>query len=421
MITPYLLNKPTEISNLQKDALEIFGEAVTAANPYSSTCAALKQLALGKLRFVLSIGKAAVPMLQAVYDTLGEKQIQEAVLVTKYGHLGDFHKDSCVCFESGHPVSDENSEKAVDYVLRQTDRLKKEDVCLVLISGGGSALFEKSLIAAEEQHRITDILLKNGADIYALNCIRKRLSAVKGGRLAQHFEPAGVITLALSDVPGSRPDVIASGPTQPDPVPDAVFRQTVDQYNLNADGLLDSLPPKAVLSNPTPFYIVGDVKMLCEAAAAAAEKRGYTAAYISTALAGDVNDCVRMALQTAMEYRKSKGGHCAFLFGGEPTVCVKGSGKGGRSQQAALLAAMQLENTPDIVFLAGGSDGTDGPTDAAGGLVDGRTAEKIKTNGLSPMECAENNDAYPALKSGEALLMTGPTGTNVNDLYLILF
>lgn len=419
-IIPQIQHTNEPLSPLQKDALAVFGTAVTKSNPYDSTCRALQEVKADKIRFVLSIGKAAAPMMQAAYNVFGAENIKEAVLVTKYDHLNGFGENNCVCFEAGHPVSDENSAKAAEYVLQRTDDLSAEDVCIVLISGGGSALFESSLIDTTQQRRITDILLKSGADIYELNCVRKRLSAVKGGKLAAHMQPAEVLTFALSDVPGSSPDVIASGPTQADPVPDEEFIRIINKYNLNGDGILNAIPEKAVLPEETHFHIVGDVNMLCNYAAEEAEKRGYAVARLSADLSGDAEEATANAIRRAIYYTENRKGKFAFIYGGETTVCVKGNGKGGRSQQAALRAAIELDGKENIVFLAGGSDGTDGPTDAAGGLVDGKTVERMQANAADAMLHLQNNNAYPALKSGGALLMTGPTGTNVNDLFLIL-
>lgn len=419
-IHPFLLNESECLSQLQQDALAVFGHAVQSANPYDSTCKALQKETNRQFRFVLSIGKAAVPMMQAAYDTFGTDGIQEAVLVTKYEHLGSFSAPNCVCFEAGHPVSDENSRKAAEYVLAGTGSLCETDVCLVLISGGGSALFESSLIDARQQQQVTERLLKSGADIYELNCVRKRLSAVKGGKLAAHMQPATVRTYALSDVPGSRPDVIASGPTQQDPVSDETFRTIIEKYSLNDGGIFDTLPPKVNLPENPHFCIVGDVKMLCDAAAEEAEKRGYQTVHCGTDLSGDAEEATVKALQTAIACARSKSGKTAFIIGGETTVTVRGNGKGGRSQQAALRAAIELQNTQNIVFLAGGSDGTDGPTDAAGGLADGCTVQRMHERGIDASSALANNDAYTALRAGNALLMTGPTGTNVNDLILIL-
>lgn len=416
-VTPSILTQTDPIPQLTADACGIFGAAVSSANPYDSTRRALQAYSFGKVRFVLSIGKAAVPMMQAAYDTL---DIQEAVLVTKYEHLNGFRVPNCTCFEAGHPVSDENSEKAARYVLAKTADFKEDDICVVLISGGGSALFEASLIDKQTQRQITDTLLKGGADIYELNCVRKRLSAVKGGRLAKHFAPAKVYSFALSDVPGSRPDVIASGPTQPDPVRDEEFFEIVKKYNLNKNNILSSLPPKAEFSHQPHFCIVGDVQMLCDAAKKEAEDRGYTLVHNSCDLTGDAEEITTKIIRNCLQYKQKHNGRFAFIYGGETTVCVKGNGKGGRSQQAALRAAIELQGTKGIVFLAGGSDGTDGPTDAAGGVVDGQTVDRMTANGKNAAVHLANNDAYPALSAGHALLMTGPTGTNVNDLILVL-
>ncbi|MBQ6863097.1 MAG: DUF4147 domain-containing protein [Clostridia bacterium] len=419
-ITPYIQNTNGPLSQMQEDALAIFGAAVTKCNPFDSTCKALLETDAEKIRFVLSIGKAAVPMMQAAYHVFGAKNIREAVLVTKYDHLDGFHADNCICFEAGHPISDENSVKAAEYVLERTANLSAEDVCIVLISGGGSALFETSLIDAQKQREITDILLKSGADIYEINCVRKRLSAVKGGRLAAHMHPAKVLTFALSDVPGSRPDVIASGPTQADRFPDEEFYRIVDRYHLNIDGVLNNIPPKAELPEDTHFRVVGDMRMLCLYAGKEAENRGYTFHPLQDMLNDDAEVVAGGTIRSALSFTEHCIGKRAYICGGEPSVCVRGKGKGGRSQQAALRAALELDGIKNVVFLAGGSDGTDGPTDAAGGIVDGRTAAKMRRNGIDAELYLANNNAYPALQSSGALLMTGPTGTNVNDLFILL-
>ena len=246
------------------------------------------------------------------------------------------------------------------------------------------------------------------------------MEPVKGGRLAAHMHPAKVLTFALSDVPGSRPDVIASGPTQADRFPDEEFYRIVDRYHLNIDGVLNNIPPKAELPEDTHFRVVGDMRMLCLYAGKEAENRGYTFYPLQDMLNDDAEVVAGGTIRSALSFTEHCIGKRAYICGGEPSVCVRGKGKGGRSQQAALRAALELDGIKNVVFLAGGSDGTDGPTDAAGGIVDGRTAAKMRRNGIDAELYLANNNAYPALQSSGALLMTGPTGTNVNDLFILL-
>ena len=403
--------------SLQTDAKAIALAAVAAADPYENTKNALEELGDLPRLHVLALGKAASPMARAAVACYGEK-IRSGLLITKYGHAGDFAAPRFRVMEAAHPVSDDNSRLAAEAALDLCRPLTQGDTLLVLLSGGGSALMESARVPDALQRDITKKLLARGADIREMNAVRRGLSHVKGGRLAAAAYPARVVTLALSDVPGSEPADIASGPTVPDTTGPAVLDAVVNRCLFDVPQEILTLlyrRPETKINNGG-FFIVGDVRLLAEGAKAAAEKLGYHAEIVTTRLSGEARDAaVRLLDETPL-----LPGKRAYIHAGETTVTLRGTGRGGRNQEMALAAALRLRGTENTVFLAMGSDGTDGPTDAAGGIADGETAEKMRLSGIDPEKALENNDSYPALASADALLVTGPTGTNVNDLVLIL-
>ena len=404
--------------SLYQDALTIAARAVKAADPYETTCEALKRFLPGTDALtVFSIGKAAIPMAQAAADVLGGR-IQKGLVVTKYGHAGDFGSPYFEVIEAAHPVSDANSVRAAEAALAIADELTERDTAVVLLSGGGSALFEKSLIPAEAQRAITEKLLARGADIGEINAVRRRISAVKGGKFAARCYPAKVITFALSDVLSNDKRVIASGVTVPDDTPDAFVKAAADRYLYDIDSaLLDALYNKeACRINNGGYHFVGDINRLCEAAQAAAESLGYRAAIVSRSLTGEARDRAREIIANVPD----RPGKYAYLYGGETTVTLRGKGLGGRNQEMALAAAIALKGREGIAFCSVGSDGTDGPTDAAGGYADGGTYAAMQNAGISPEEALAENDSYHALQAANSLIITGPTGTNVNDLTFAL-
>ena len=402
--------------SLRDDAARIIGAAVRAADPGKNTAAILRSLDLPARVTVFAVGKAAVPMAAAAADVLGDR-IRTGLCVTKYGHTGAFSSPYFEVIEAGHPVSDENSLRAARRALELADALTEDDAAVVLLSGGGSALMEDSAIPAALQREITEKLLARGAEIGAVNAVRKRLSLIKGGRFAARCYPASVTTVALSDVLGDDRGVIASGPTVPDETPAAEIRALIRTYLYDlADRIPDALlAPPALRIRDGGYYFAGNADMLCDAALEAARSLGYEAVCLTRALTGEAREQpARLLAQTA------DGGKRAYVCAGETTVTLRGAGLGGRNQEAALAAALLLEGRPDVLFAAAGSDGTDGPTDAAGGFADGGTCGRIRAAGISPAAALADNDAYHALLAAGDLLVTGPTGTNVNDLTLIL-
>ena len=402
--------------SLTEDAKRIAAAAIRGSLPYENTLKILGELALPGAPVVLSVGKAAVPMAQAAADDFGDR-IKAGLVITKYGHLGGFSDPAFDCMEAAHPVSDGNSVLAAEKALALVRGLTGEDTLLVLLSGGGSALMEKSAVPPETQRDVTKKLLARGADIREINAVRKRLSLVKGGRLAAEAYPARVVTLALSDVLDNDPGVIASGPTVPDETPDEEVLRIAQKYLPDVPELLPLLKRGEPLRvNVGGYHYVGDINILCEAAKAEAEALGYETEIVNRSLTGEARDTAAAILSAIPD----RPGKLAYLYAGETTVTLKGTGKGGRNQEMALAAAIALRGRENICFLSVGSDGTDGPTDAAGGIADGDTCEKMQRAGISPEAALANNDSYAALKAAGDLIVTGPTGTNVNDLTVVL-
>ena len=402
--------------SLKEDALFIARAAISGALPYENTLRQLRSLDIKGRPTVFAVGKAAVPMARAAAEYFGAR-VSAGLVVTKYDHLGDFTAPGFTCIEAAHPVSDENSILAAEKAMEMARGLTAEDTALFLISGGGSALLEKSAVPAETQRRVTEKLLARGSAIEELNAVRKRLSLVKGGKLAALCAPAKVVTLALSDVISNDKGVIASGLTVPDTVPDEAVLAAAQRYLYDEKEIWPCLSGSgAVQVNDGGYYFVGDIRILCAAAEAAAKQLGYETSIVNAAVTGEARDTARAILAGTP---RLPGKH-AYLYAGETTVTLKGKGMGGRNQEMALAAAIELRGQQDICFLSVGSDGTDGPTDAAGGYADGGTYGRMAAAGLSPEAQLENNDSYPALKAAGDLILTGATGTNVNDLTVVL-
>lgn len=402
-----------------QDAAAIINAAITAANPYALVRGALEGKSYQKPPYVIAVGKAAATMAAAANDALLGR-VAKGVVLTKYGHTATAPNNFMV-LEAGHPVPDENSVRGTQLVLESVSGLTQEDTVILLLSGGGSALFEKSLVSLERLREITNLLLKNGAAIQEINCIRKRLSAVKGGRFGAFCAPAQVEVLALSDVLGDAPDVIASGPASPDTTSRADAERIVAQYGLalsQDEYALLAIDPPRLLPN-AHMQIIGNIELLCAAAKKTAQELGYEAVLLTTNLQGEAGDAGAALARAALTAKKS-GGKTALLLGGETTVTVKGNGKGGRNQELALTAAQYLCGTQGIILFSVGSDGTDGPTDAAGGIVDSHTVSRLEDQGVSIVFPLAQNNSYEALRMCGGLIMTGPTGTNVNDLTVAL-
>ena len=366
---------------------------------------------------LVAAGKAAWQMAHAAVEALG--RVDGGVVVTKYDHVkGEI--TGVDCYEAGHPVPDDNSFAATQKALALVQGLTAEDTVLFLLSGGGSALFEKPLIPGGELQDITNQLLASGADIVEMNTIRKRLSGVKGGRFAQHCAPARVFSIVLSDILGDPLDMIASGPAVPDSSTCAQALAIAEKYHLNlseqAEALLAQETPKA-LDNVTT-QITGSVRELCTAAAKACWELGYEPILLTNQLCCEAKEAGSF-LGSIARTHAGQGEKLAFIAGGETVVHLTGKGLGGRNQELALAAVPALAGQNAAVFSVG-SDGTDGPTDAAGGYVDGDTAAALATAGWNVFDTLKNNDAYHALQAVEGLIITGATGTNVNDVAVAL-
>jgi len=425
---------------LRKDALKIFEEAVRSVSPEDRVERCLNEIVdRGSEFFIVSIGKAAWKMAHSASSFLEREGLKyDGIVLTKYGH--SFGKiRGLEIFEAGHPVPDENSVKATNEILRRVSNLRREDrevKILFLISGGGSALFESPMepLKLEEIVKMNDLLLKCGATIGEINTVRKHLSKVKGGRFAEYVYPTRIITLILSDVLGDPPSVIASGPTVPDETTFLDVWRILEKYellddvpktvlNYIEDGIKGLVPETPKELDNVEVRIIGNLKMACDTALKKAKELGYDSMVLTTFLEGEAKEAGRFISSIAKEittFNRPLSRPCAVIFGGETTVKVEGKGKGGRNQELALSFALCIEGMGNVVLLSAGTDGTDGPTDAAGGLVDGGTAGRIRRKGHDPLAFLRNNDSYNALNMSGDLLITGPTGTNVNDLMVLL-
>lgn len=405
---------------LREEALSIVKEAIHASLPDTATKRALREIdcSQGKT-IVVSIGKAGWQMAAAAAETL-QGRFEAGYVITKYGHsegpIGKFR-----IFEAAHPILDQNAVDATEVILKAVENLTEEDRVLLLLSGGGSALFEKPLIPLSELSELTNQLLACGADIVEINTIRKRLSAVKGGKFAQACMPAQVYSIILSDIVGDRPDMIASGPAYPDNSTCEEAGAILEKYEIVLpDALMKLLEhePLKVLPN-VHTVVTGGVSRLCEFAKEACERRGYKTQILTDRLCCEAREAGSF-LGSAAAYCAEKQEKFALIAGGETIVHVTGKGMGGRNQEIALAAAEQIAGLDHVVVLSVGSDGTDGPTDAAGGIVDGSSAGQLAGRGLKIYEILKNNDAYHGLEACGGLIKTGATGTNVNDLSMIL-
>ena len=403
---------------LRRDADAIIRSSLNAVLPDEAVRRALNAFApRGGRVLLVAAGKAAWQMAHAAVEALG--RVDGGVVVTKYGHVkGEI--PGVTCCEAGHPVPDENSFAATEKALALVQGLTAEDTVLFLLSGGGSALFERPLLPGEELQDITSQLLASGADIVEMNTIRKRLSAVKGGRFAQACAPAEVFSIVLSDILGDPLDMIASGPAVPDTSTCAQALAIAEKYHLNlseqAKTLLQQETPKA-LDNVTT-RITGSVRELCTAAANACRELGYEPILLTDQLCCEAREAGSF-LGSIVRTHTGHGKKMAYIAGGETVVHLTGTGLGGRNQELALAAAPVIAGLDAAVFSVG-SDGTDGPTDAAGGYVDGSTAAALVQNQLKVYDVLQNNDAYHALKAVDGLIITGATGTNVNDVAVVL-
>ena len=405
---------------LQEDAYSIVREAIEQNLPGPAVRKALVGYRPPRGRLVVvALGKAAWTMAQAASESLGDA-IGNGIVITKYHHvLGPI--DRFECFEAGHPVVDEASVRATRRAQELVRDLGADDAVVLLVSGGGSALFENPKIPLDELADISRQLLACGASIEETNTIRKRLSHVKAGRFAELCAPAPVLTIALSDVLGDRLDTIASGPACVDDATshDAmrIARRLGLRLSDEAWEALEEETPRE-LTNVTT-QIVGSVRLLTRSAAEAAARCGYEPLVLTSSLDCEAREAGAFLGAIAKDHA-SDGRDLAFVVGGETIVHVRGDGLGGRNQELALSAAPAIAGLKNVGVVSVGSDGTDGPTDAAGGYVDGTTQDRLRDQGIDVVDSIGRSDSYHALEACGGLVKTGPTGTNVNDVAVVL-
>ena len=425
---------------MEEDLKEIMAAGLSAADPEKAVNRFLEtgdgHISAGgagfeaERVFILSAGKAAGPMARAAADSLGSL-LAGSLVVTKDGH--DEGPEALETVYASHPEPDERGVEAARKARELAESLEKGDLLLALISGGASALLADPVppVEIEDLQRLTSDLLKSGAGIGEINCIRKHVSLLKGGGLASLVHPASTISLLLSDVVGDEPSSIASGLTTPDPTTLEDAREILDKYEIQPPGSVEEHLRKAD-ENPKPDDEIFDnvVNVVCgggrhasEAAAEKARELGYEPLVLSTLITGDAaasGELYAAVIREALESGNPVGPPCAIVSGGEATVTVRGDGTGGPNLEFVLSLAVELDGVDGWTAFAIDTDGNDGSTDAAGGLVSGATARKIRDGGTNPAEDLANNDAYPALEAADALILTGPTGTNVNDLRVAL-
>ena len=453
----------TPVHNLHAMATELQRAALTAVEPAAAVRHHVRRegnvlIVAGRrhdLRdyervFVVGGGKAAVPMTAAIVDVLGER-LTAGAIVTKYGHMtSQSPTPNLPILEAGHPVPDENSVRGAQAVADCAARATERDLVVCLISGGGSALLTLPVpgLTLPDLQALTGALLRSGATINELNTVRKHCSRIKGGNLARLVAPARLVTLILSDVVGDPLDVIASGPTVPDPTTVADARSVLERYDIaeTRNSFLQETPkPGDPAFERVQNVVVGSNRLAALAAVEKARQLGFNTLLLSTYVEGEAREVAKVAAALAKGVRAHGDPlppPACLVWGGETTVTIRGEGKGGRNQELALAAALALEGWPGVLVMALATDGTDGPTDGAGAVVTGETVARAQALGLDPRAALEANDSYPffdtlgkapplssplRLRSGQAphpqgggLIRTGPTGTNVNDLLFVL-
>ncbi len=442
-------------AQLKKDALNIFKAALAAVDPARSVEQALdrqrdvlkicqggkavKTFDLKKIErvFVVGAGKASAPMAKALEKVMGAR-ITDGVISVKEGHGLKLKKIRVM--EAAHPVPDEAGVQAAIQIRTLLENAGPKDLVFSVISGGGSALAPLPVdkLKLNEKQKVTKMLLACGADIHEINTIRKHLSQLKGGQMARLAAPATVVNFMLSDVVGDDMDTIASGPFVPDgsTFDEAAF--ILAKYELMkkvpaairkhlTNGLTGLVPETPKHDDPVfakvTNLIVGSNLISLQASAEAAKAAGYTPLILSSSMIGETREIAMSHTAIAREIRLS--GHpvappACIISGGETTVTIRGKGKGGRNQEFALAAALDMNGLDDVLIFSAGTDGTDGPTDAAGAMVDASTCARAAAAGLSPQYHLHENDAYPFFEKLGDLVMTGPTRTNVMDVRLVL-
>ena len=437
-------------TTLRKDAEIIYRRAIEAVNPRTAIRSHVELrgrelvcdgiiLNLDEFKhiYLVGAGKAGAAMAAAMEELLGDR-LTAGLVVVKYGHLAPVKKTEII--EAGHPLPDHNGVEGARKLAALVKQAGENDLVICLISGGGSALLPLPAagLTLEEKQQTTQALLSCGADITEINAIRKHLSRLKGGQLARLAAPATTIALILSDVIGDPLDSIASGPTVGDPTTFGQCLNIINKYQLaetlppaimnhlqqGASGAIAETPkPDDALFNRVGNHIIASNRQAVEAAASKARELGYQPLILSTFIEGETREIARMHAAIAREIHHSGNplpSPACVISGGETTVTITGNGLGGRNQEFALAAAFDIAGLENTVILSIGTDGTDGPTDAAGAIVDGQTLERARNIGIAPLTYLDNNDAYHFFSPLRDLLITGPTNTNVMDIRLIL-
>ena len=445
-----------QVGDLGEQACQVMAVAINAVDPYICVKSHLDlsgsiltinhtRIDLNEISriYLLGLGKASVPMAMAVLDDLGDR-VDGALVVTKdkkfLAQKG--YQDKLVVYQGAHPVPDERSINATKAVLSNLPQLNADDLVIVVISGGGSALFTNPIegVSLGDLQELTTLLLRSGADIQEINTIRKHLDRVKGGRLSTLLAPAQIQTLILSDVIGDDLDMIASGPTTADSTTYADAWRIMQKYDLTdvvplsvktaiIKGLEGELPetvkPSQMLELKTQNHLVGTNQLAGEAAQARAEQLGFETEILTTTLTGlteEVASGFADLVDQMIEKRKESDAPICLIMGGETTVDVRGDGLGGRNQDLAMRMAPVLAGKSGVLFISLATDGEDGPTDAAGGVMTGDVLrEGVEGQDLDVAAYIANSDAYNYLKKTGALIKIGATGTNVNDLILMFF
>jgi len=435
------------MGSLRSDALRIFYSALRASDPKEAVLRHVRisdgVLIAGKRRYrldefrnvyVVGAGKASARMAVAVEKLLG-KRITGGLLNVKHGHVAKLRRIRLN--ECGHPVPDEAGVQGAQEIGNIAAKAGEDDLLICLISGGGSALmpFPAQPVTLAEKQETTQLLLRSGANIHEINTVRKHISSIKGGQLAALAWPAQVLSLILSDVIGDDLDVIGSGPTAPDSSTFVDAVSVLDKFELTnripasvseriRAGMAGEIPETPKSLERVQNLIVGSNQLALDAAAGAARGLGYRPLILSSFIEGETRDVAKVHAAIAKEVLSSgrpvKRPACV-ISGGETTVTIKGDGLGGRNQEFALAAAMDIAAISGVLMLSGGTDGSDGPTDAAGALCDGTTIARAEELGLNAADFLARNDSYHFFEPLGDLIKTGPTGTNVMDVRLALF
>jgi len=389
--------------------------------------------------YLVGAGKAAMPMAEATGEVLHDR-LSSGVIITKYRHIDRQLPDLLRVHEAGHPIPDEQSVAATRDLAALLDQVTPRDLVFCVISGGGSALLTLPAegITLADLQATTQLLLRAGATIHQINTIRKHLDTIKGGGLARLAHGAPIVSLILSDVIGDDLSVIASGPTVPDPSTFAAAWRLIEQFDLadqiplsvrarlarGASGEIPDTPkPGDPLFDRVQTVIIGSNAQAAQAAEATARQLNFNTLLLSTQVQGEAREVAKVAAAIAKEmalYNRPIPKPACLILGGETTVTVKGNGVGGRNQEIALACALAIDGLPDTLIAAVGTDGTDGPTDAAGAIATGETVGRAQTIGLDAQAHLANNDSYHFFQALGDLIITGPTGTNVNDLLFVL-